>query len=63
MSETLIPTMVLRFVERDVLSPELMSVGGAPVLRTLRILQQLHHTPGGEKVWIDVPSVKDKDTP
>ena len=60
MSETLIPTMVLRFVERDVLSPELMSVGGPPITRTMRILQQLCYTPGGEKVWVDVPSVKEE---
>lgn len=60
MSETMIPTMSLRFVERQELHVDAMTqIGGPPLVRTVRILQQLHTTPGGKAVWVDVPSVKD----
>ena len=60
MSQTLIPTMSLRFVEREEPHFEAMTrIGGPPVVRTVRILQQLHTTPGGQSVWVDVPSVRD----
>ena len=60
MSETLIPTMSLRFVEREEPHFDAMTrIGGPPLVRTVRILQQLHTTPGGKPVWVDVPSVKD----
>lgn len=54
MSETMIPTMSLRFVERSQPAPELEE----GIARTVRILQQLFHTASGPK-WIDVPSVKE----
>jgi hypothetical protein len=56
MSETLIPTMGLRYEERDVETPALEP--GLYYWTTVRMLQQRFTTPAGVEVWKDVPLVQ-----
>jgi hypothetical protein len=53
MTETVIPTMCLRFVNKSIPAPEL----GADVSKNVRVLQQLFRTSKGEE-WRDVPFVE-----
>lgn len=52
MSETLIPTARLRFIEK----PEPVDgTGMVSTTRKIRVLQQQFYQPSGRVVWIDVP--------
>ena len=59
MSETLIPTMSLRFVERAVPGETIENAidhGRSDVLmRKIRVLQQMFERPNGKRIWVDVP--------
>ncbi len=61
MSETLIPTMNLRFVERDELGKLSINAGTGEsyhVGKKVRVLQQMFREPRGggyEYIWRDVP--------
>ena len=50
MSDTRIPTMSLRFVEREVIDIN-FGVG----FKKVRVLQQMFETTGGKRFWEDVP--------
>ena len=60
MSETLIPTMGLRFIEVEAPAPFTMHtpLGGPPLMQMYRVLQQRFTTPAGSEVWQDVPLVQ-----
>ena len=52
MSETLIPTMSLRFVERPL---KIEGTGMVDTVKKMRVLQQMFERPNGERIWKDVP--------
>lgn len=58
MSESLFPTLNLRFVKR--INPMQGRVDGLGV--EIRVLQQMFATLGGQEVWQDVPLSEDEET-
>ena len=58
MSETLIPTMSLRFLEKPMPIP---GTGMVDTVKKIRVLQQMFEQPNGERIWKDVPFVADTE--
>lgn len=58
MSDTLIPTTNLRFVERPL---RIEGTGMVDTVKKMRVLQQMFETTGGTRLWKDVPSVPETE--
>ena len=57
MTQTIIPSMNLRFVEKEVFSGHSFGIDN---YRKIKILQQMFTTSKGQE-WCDIPLVKRKD--
>jgi hypothetical protein len=58
MSETLIPTMSLRFVEKPM---PIAGTGMVHTVKTIRVLQQMFERPNGGRIWKNVPFVSETE--